>query len=100
MHHMALILAPSYSDQTRQQIEAHLSTIRMRRLSAALEYEIGRQSKLAHESDRIAKRVTAAYATLLKRIEVLEKAERNCIDQLAKCEMLRGELGLVTDLDV
>lgn len=97
---MPLILAPAYSDQTRAQIEQHLATIRTKRLSAALEYEIGRQSKLAHESDRVAKRVTAAYATLLKRVENLQKAETACEEQLAKCEMLRGELGLLTDLDV
>lgn len=96
---MPLILAPAYSDQTRAQIEAHLATIRTKRLSAALEYELGRQSKIAHESDRVQKRITAAYATLQKRVENLEKAEAACEAQLAKCEQLRSELGLLTDLD-
>lgn len=96
---MPLILAPSYDDQTRAQIEDYLSIIRMRRMSAAVEYQIGISAKIQNETDKLQKRIQAAYATLQKRVEVCAKAETALADQLAKCEMLRGELSLVLALN-
>ena len=95
---MGLILAPSYDDQTRQQIEDHLSLIRTRRMAAAIEFHAGQHAKLQHESAKIQTRFTRAYELLGKKLVALEKAEQALSDQLAKCEMLRSELGVIDDL--
>lgn len=97
---MPLVLAPSYDEQTRQQIEEFISTLQMRRMSAALEYQLGHAAKLERASEKLAKRAVAYYATLLKRIETAEKAADALQDQLQKCEMLRAEINLTNDLSV
>ncbi len=40
---MPLVLAPSFDDHTREEVEAHLEQVRLRRLAGAMEYH---QSKL------------------------------------------------------
>lgn len=95
---MPLILAPSYDEQTREQIEHFLEGIQARRMTAAVEYHQGKQAKLHHESDKIQAKVEKAYATLLRRIEASDKADAACAEALAKCEALKQELGLVMDM--
>lgn len=95
---MSLILAPSFDEQTREQIELHLGNIRARRMSAAIEYNEGVQAKLHHESDKVQARHARAYEMLKKKLDTLAKSLDAAEDQLAKCESLRQELGLIHDL--
>jgi uncharacterized protein YecT (DUF1311 family) len=95
---MGLILTPSFDDQTRQQIEDYLSIVRSRRMSAALEYHQGQAIKLQHETEKVQGKFNRAYETLARRLAAAEKAEEALNDALSKCEMLRGELGLLADL--
>lgn len=95
---MGLVLAPSFDDQTRQQIEDYLSIIRSRRMSAALEYSQGQALKLQHETEKLQAKVNRAYEALGKKLAAAEKAEEALQQALAKCEILRGELGLLADL--
>lgn len=95
---MPLVLAPSFDEQTREQIEAHIAEVQARRMLAAMEYHTGRNAKLSHESDKIQARVAKQYALLGKELDALEKAELKVIDRLAGLEHLKNELGLTMDL--
>lgn len=95
---MPLVLAPSYDDHTREQIENHLEAVRARRMVAAIEYHQGEQMKLTHESDKIQNKIAKQYEMLGKEIARLESAEQKVLDRLTTLETLRQELGLITDL--
>ena len=95
---MPLILSPSFNDKTRAEIEAHLETVRAKRMQLAVQYHEGRQAKLNHEADVLQKRFTRQYDMLEKNILALDKALEIAEDRLAKCIALHSELGLVTDL--
>lgn len=96
--HMPLILAASYDDRTREEIENHLSSVRARRMVASIEYHKGVTEKLSHESDKIQARIARQYEMLGKDIANLEKYEQKMLDRLTTIEALRQELGLTTDL--
>lgn len=95
---MPLILAPSYDDHTREQIENHLSAVRARRMVAAIEHHRGITEKLEHESDKIQARIAKQYEMLGKEINKLEGAELKVVDRLNTIEALRQELGLTVDM--
>lgn len=95
---MPLILAPSFDEHTREQIETHLRDVQARRMLAAMEYHAGKNAKLSHESDKIQQRVARQYEMLRKEINALEKAEYKVTDRLAGIEHLKNELGLITDM--
>lgn len=95
---MPLVLSPSFDDQTREQIESHVSEVQARRMLATMEYHAGKNAKLSHESDKIQGRIRKQYDLLGKEINALEKAELKVIDRLAGLEHLKNELGLTMDL--
>lgn len=95
---MPLVLAPSFDEHTREQVEAHVAAVQARRMLAAMEYHHGKNAKLTHESDKIRLRVEKQYEMLKREIEALEKAENKVNDRLAGLEHLMNELGLITDL--
>jgi hypothetical protein len=95
---MTLVLAPSYDDHTREQVEAHLDVVRSNRMVAAIEYHAGRKAKLEHESDKIRLRIEKQYAMLGKEIDGLEKAEEKVLKRLETLEALKQEVGLITDM--
>lgn len=95
---MPLVLAPSYDDHTRQEIESHLVQVRARRMVAAIEYANNVNEKLQHESDKIQRRMSKEYEMLGKELVNLEKCEEKVQDRLTKIESLRQELGLTTDM--
>lgn len=95
---MPLVLAPSFDEHTREQVEAHVAAVQARRMLAAMEYHTGKNAKLTHESDKIRLRVEKQYDMLRREIEALEKAENKVNDRLAGLEHLMNELGLITDL--
>lgn len=95
---MTLVLAPSFDEHTREQIEAHVADVQARRMLAAMEFHAGKNAKLQHESDKIQKRVARQYELLGKEIDALEKAENKVTDRLAGLEHLKNELGLVMDM--
>lgn len=95
---MGLVLAASYSDQTRQQIEDHLSIIRSRRMSAAMEYQVGLEAKAQQNAAKVQKKLETAYAALQRRLEASEKTETALAEALQKCETLRQEYDLIVDL--
>lgn len=95
---MSLVLAASYDDHTREEIEAHLVQVRARRMVAAIEYANGVNEKLTHESDKIQRRMAKEYEMLGKELVNLEKIEDKVQERLIKLDTLRQELGLVTEM--
>lgn len=95
---MPLVLAPSYDDHTREQIEAHLEQVRARRMVAAIEYHNGVNTKLSHESEAIQRKMAKEYEMLGKELENLEKYECKVFDRMTKLDSLRQELGMTTEM--
>lgn len=94
---MPLILAPSFDDKTREEVEAHLEIVRIRRIAAALEYAQSRMTKLETEDNRATVRLMHNYEQLGKSLERLDRELDKVELYLQRCEMLKGELGLLHD---
>lgn len=94
---MPLILAPSFTVLTREQVEAHLEDVRLIRLQAAMEYQAGQEQKLEREYDIVHKRLGTAYDQLGKAIVRLDKELAKIEELLGKCEMLYAEAGFAKD---
>lgn len=95
---MPLTLYPSIDSLTREELEAHITAKRARRLRAAIEYHEGRNAKLSHESDKIQRKMKQQYDMLAKEIAIFDKASDKIDKRLATIEALKAELGLVRDL--
>lgn len=95
---MPLVLAPSFDDHTREEIEMHLVAVQARRMEAAVEYHTGKDAKLAHESQKIQNKIAHQYMMLGKEIEQLDRIYEKVNDRLAGLTHLKNELGMVMDL--
>ena len=95
---MALVLAPSYDDHTREQVEAFIAAVRARRMVAAMEHYQGVHTKLTGESQKIQDRMKRELEKLQKRIAKCEEAEGKVEESIQMLEMLRQELGLTVDM--
>lgn len=95
---MPLVLAPSYDDHTREQVENHLQAVRARRMVASIEHYQGVHTKLTHESDKIQYKMAKELERLKKRLDKLEEAEGKVNESVTSLEALKQELGLTTDL--
>jgi predicted nuclease with TOPRIM domain len=94
---MPLILAPSFDDHTREQVEAHLELMRVRRIAAALEYAQGKMAKLETEDNMLENKLARSYEQLGKALGRLDREFEKIEQYLNSCEMLKGELGLIHD---
>lgn len=95
---MPLVLAPSFDDHTREQIEQHIREVQARRMVAAIEYHSGKDSKLKGESQKLQNRIDFKYEMLRKELAAFDKAHEKLENRLAELEHLKNELGLVDDL--
>src|SRR5262245_28790789 len=94
---MPLILAPSFDDHTRAQVEAFLELVRVRRISAAIEFQQSKLMKLENQEGSTENKLTRAYEQLGKIVDRLDRDIEKAEELLAKCEMLKGEIGLIHD---
>jgi len=94
---MPLILAPSFDDNSRQEIEAFLEQVRFRRIAAALVYQQGKKLKLQGEHDALASKLTRNYKQLGRVLERLENDLAKAETYLNTCELLYGEIGFVSE---
>lgn len=94
---MPLILANSFDEHSRAEIEAHLEEVRARRLVAAVEYQEGMKNKFLQEADKIRRRMQAEYKMLGKELARLEKAEDVVNKRLSRLNMLLSEHGLILE---
>ena len=97
MTHTGLVLQPSIHDYSREQIEEFIDTVRAKRMTAAIQYHADAAAKIGHESEKIQRRYTAKIEKLAKAINACEAAEAKIEDCLAELDVLKQELGLLTD---
>lgn len=95
---MPLVLAPSFDDHTREQIELHIAAVQARRMSAAVTYHTGKDAKLAHESDKIQAKIARQYEMLGKELEQMDKVIEKVENRLAGLTHLQNELGMVQEM--
>lgn len=94
---MPLILAPSFDDHTREEVEAHLEIVRARRIAAALEYQQSTMTKLIEEDQGLGNKLIRNYEQLGKSLQRLDRELERVETYLRNCEMLRSEMDLHHD---
>jgi hypothetical protein len=92
-----LILAPSFDDKTREEVEDHLAMVRIHRLEAALEFQQSKLLKLDKEGGSLQGKLARRYEQLGKALERLDKEAGNVDKYLNDCLMIRSELDLVLE---
>jgi hypothetical protein len=91
---MPLILSPSFDDHTREEVEAHLDQVRIRRLAAAMEFQQSRLFKLEKEEGELQARLIRNYDQLGRVLIRIDRDMEKAQGYLEACTMLRTELDL------
>ena len=94
---MALVLAPSFDDHTREEVEAHLEQVRLRRLAAAMEYHQSKLMRLEREEGTLSNKLARQYDQLGKALLRIDNDIIKVEEYLNNCHMLRTELSLNMD---
>jgi hypothetical protein len=94
---MPLVLAPSFDDHTREEVEAHLEQVRLRRLAGAIEYQQSKMLKLEKEENTLTNKLIRAYDQLGKALMRIDSDIEKVEQYLNACQMLRTELSLNMD---
>lgn len=97
LNEMPLVLAPSFDDHTREEVEQHLEQVRLRRLAAALEFQQSRTLKLEREENELQNRLIRNYEQLGKALVRMDKDLEKAEQYLQACQMLRTELDITLD---
>jgi hypothetical protein len=94
---MPLILAPSYDDHTREQIEAYLEQVRIRRIAGAFAFQQSKMMKLESQKDGMSNKLARNYRLLGSSLYKLEAAMVAVEKYLNACQMIHGEVGFIED---
>jgi transposase len=94
---MPLVLAPSFDDHTREQVEAHLEQVRIRRLAGALEYQQSKLLRLEKDNNSVTNKLIRNYEQMGKALARLDKDLEKIEGYLATCQMLKTEADLNMD---
>jgi predicted HTH transcriptional regulator len=94
---MPLVLAPSFDDHTREQVEAHLEQVRIRRLAGALEYQQSKLLRLEKDNNSVTNKLIRNYEQMGKALMRLDKDLEKIEGYLAACQMLKTEADLNMD---
>jgi putative alpha-1,2-mannosidase len=94
---MPLVLAPSFDDHTREQVEAHIDQVRLRRIAGALEYQQSRMLKLENYDHQITDKLARTYEKLGKSLMRLDRELEKVEEYTQTCQMLMTEVGLTHD---
>jgi septation ring formation regulator EzrA len=94
---MPLVLAPSFDDHTREQVEAHLEQVRLRRLAGALEYQQSRMLRLEKDNNEVTNKLIRNYEQMGKALIRLDRELEKVESYLQSCQMLRSEADLLVD---
>lgn len=96
-----LVLRPSIHDFDREQVEAFVENIRVKRLAATVAFYEHKNEKLGNAQDKIQKKFTYQLEMLEKDIAKCEAAEVRVEDRLQKIDLLLQEMGdLVNQLTI
>jgi septation ring formation regulator EzrA len=94
---MPLVLAPSFDDHTREEVEAHLEMVRTRRLAGALEYQQSKMLRLEKDNNNVTNKLIRNYEQLGKALNRLDRELEKIEAYLQQCQMLRSEADLTMD---
>jgi len=94
---MPLILAPSFDDHTREQVEAHLEQVRIRRIAGAMEYQQSKLLRLEKDNNMVTNKLIRNYEQMGKALMRLDRELEKIETYLAACQMLRTEADLNVD---
>jgi len=94
---MPLVLAPSFDDHTREEVEAHLETVRLRRIAGAMEYQQSRMLRLEREQGSLSNKLARNYDQLGKALLRIDSDIEKVEQYLNACQMIRTELSLTVD---
>lgn len=96
---MGLELKPSIDSVSREELEAHIEAVRARRLSAAIEYQQGVDTKYRHEQDKLQRKLNGEYKMLGRELEQFDRIDGKLQYRLQRIEQLKHEVGLIEDLE-
>jgi hypothetical protein len=91
------VLAPSFDDKTREEVEAHLDQVRTRRLAGAMEYMQSKMLKLEKENGSLTNKLARNYDQLGKALLRIDNDILKVEEYLNNCQMLRTELDMNVD---
>lgn len=94
---MPLILAPSFDDHTREQVEQHLDQVRIRRIAGAMEYQQSKLLRLEKDNNSITNKLMRNYDQMGKALIRLDKELEKIEAYLQACQMLKTEADLTMD---
>lgn len=98
---MSLFTMPKLTDGiTREQIEEHIETVRLRRLAATVQYHNLRNAKLEGKAGKLGERFDRNMAGLEKDLLALERLEEKVEERLNMLESLTQEMTSVLDARV
>jgi hypothetical protein len=89
---MPLILQPTFSDKTREEIEQHLLVVRARRMAAVAMYYAGKNAKTNHLIAKEQQRVNREYALLVKDLDKMNALEQKIEERMITLEQHWQEL--------
>jgi hypothetical protein len=94
---MPLVLAPSFDDHTREQVEAHLEQVRLRRIAGALEYQQSKMLRLEKDNNSVTNKLMRNYEQMGKALLRLDRELEKIEGYLASCQILKTEADLTMD---
>lgn len=94
---MPLILAPSFDDHSREEVEAFIDMVRVRRISGAIEYQQSKLHRLDAENSSLEAKLIRAWDQLGKALVRIDTDIEKIETLLGTCQMLRQEIDLVSD---
>lgn len=94
---MPLVIQPDIHSVTREEFEAHLEQVRVRRMVAALALLATQEEKLDHLSDKLRRQIMGQNEMLEKEILRLDVALEKVEARLEKIEMLKSDAAQVAE---
>lgn len=92
---MPLVLQPLFTEQSREELENFLATVRARRLSVAVEFYETKNQKIEHLSDQMQRRMRGLIDSLNRDLDRLDQLILKCEDRSQKLIGMQQELGLL-----
>lgn len=91
---MPLILQPTFSDKSREEIEQHLLVVRSRRMAAVVTYYAGVNAKTLHGVAKEQGRIAREYEMLRRDINRMNKLEEAIEKRLITLEQHQQQLDM------
>lgn len=95
-----LFTVKTINELSREELEAILDGIRIRRIAAAAEYVRGKNQKYAFEIGKLSERIGRNYDMLAKELTALDRAMEKCEKRLVEIDTLKQSQGLISDMMV